>query len=170
MPAVPKPDPTEKRPRQWLRRSARAIQRSPIRPSMKEIPKANRKRIERKAKAYAAVIRSDFHKRLRYAAAEWACGLCQCDRCREVRRHAEQWDHHARETAFTEIPVYFTATGGAAYKRFRSNDGELHHDSYKFFGDENPAEIQHVRWVWKSCHQRIESEHGTRRRFLKGGR
>lgn len=167
---VPKPPKTEKRPRKWLWRSARPIQRSPLRPSAKAIPKINRRRVERKAKAYRKVIGSDFHKQLRYLAFQRSGGLCECGRCVEVRRHPEQWDHHARDTAYSDIGCWFTVRGGAPYKRFRSKLGELHHESYKLFGRENPQEMQYVQWVHKSCHQRIEAEHGTRRRFLRGGK
>ena len=72
--------------------------------------------------------------------------------------------------AITPLEVWFTRTGSEPWRRFRSDDAELHHDDYLLFGESNPAELSHVRLMRKACHQRIESEHGTRRRFLKGGR
>ena len=144
---------------------------------MKPIKQRNEKRIAKKAANYRKVIASDFHKDLRYAAYRRSEGRCECERCVAIRtckpwdrRITSEWTLDEILLAYREIPVWFTKAGGPEHKRFRSTDGELHHDSYKFFGDENPAELQHVRWVWKSCHQRIEAEHGTRRRFLKGAK
>ena len=77
-------------------------------------------------------------------------------------------DAEAITLAHRQINVWFTTGGGSVSARFRSTEGELHHDSYRYFSKENPEELHHVRWVHKSCHQRIEAEHGTRRRFLSG--
>ena len=167
----PKPQPREKKPPKRLPRNRAPIARAWLKHGTKPIPTVNRKATARRAKKYRTVLASDFHKRLRYDACQRSKGLCECDACRALRLiHMTQDVRFTpeMERAWTRIPVYFTNRGGEGYKRFRSKDGELHHDSYKFFGDENPAELQHVRWVHKSCHQRIESEHGTRRRFLKG--
>lgn len=136
-----------------------AIQRNKSKPRT-QVKRRNETRIARKAKAYRKVLASDFHKQLRYLAFQRSGDVCECDECRDGVRN--------RGKIPEGIPVWFTKGGGAPWKRLRSKDGELHHTSYHFFGDENPAELQHVRWVWKECHQRIESEHGTRRRFLRG--
>ncbi len=142
--------------------------------STKPVPQFNKARITRKAKAYAAVLRSGFHKMLRYLAYQRSGGFCECEECVEIRSGARaalgERSAERITLAFAEIPCWFTKGGSEPHLRFRSTDGELHHTSYKFFGDENPAEIAFVQFTWKSCHQRIESEHGTRRRFLQGGR
>ena len=138
--------------------------------SRKEI-KPNRRRQARRAQHYRQVLTSDFHKKLRYDAFMRSGGLCECAECAKIRK--EPYPRLLEETArirhaWTPIPVWFTKRGGEPWRRFRSTDGETHHDSYKFFGDENPAELELVRWVWKVCHQRIEAEFGTRRLFLTG--
>ncbi len=159
----------------WLPRSA------------KPIPQRNEKRIARKAVGYRKVIASDFHKKLRYDAFLRSGGLCECERCAKIRRTIvpenvftlswgfpdqrfadTPWTRGEVERAYTPIPVWFTKKGGEPWRRFRSTLGETHHTSYKFFGEENPAELEFVEWQWDSCHQRIEAEKGTRRRFLKG--
>lgn len=119
-------------------------------------------------------LRSDFHKQLRSWAYTLSNGRCECDECRmwrltwDERKPWRVTDAAAISKAFSVIPIWFVQRGGAAYKRFRSTEGELHHDSYKYFGDENPAELAHVRWVWKDCHKRIEAEKGTRNRYVRG--
>lgn len=164
---APKPVKVEK-VRKYLPRSQKPLKRSWLKRGTKPIPAVNQKRMARRKKAYSKVIGSVFHKALRYLAYERSGGLCECERCVEVRRHAEQWDHRAREMAFAEIPIWFTKGGGKAHLRFRSDDGELHHTDYKYFGEKNPDEIHHVQWVWKDCHKRIEAEKGTRNRYLRG--
>ena len=151
------------------------MKRTAIKRSMRPIKQRNEKRIAKKAANYQKVIASDFHKKLRFDAFQRSGGWCECEECVTLRRQGflptqKFFDEERLHLAWVRTFAWFTKKGGEPHKRFRSTDGELHHDSYKFFGDENPAEIQHVRWVWKSCHQRIEAEHGTRRRFLKGGR
>lgn len=128
----------------------------------------NATRQAKRAKQYRTVIASDFHKRLRYAAFERSGGLCECAQCKDIRQgtaiHAGPVVEVAQ--AFVPIPCWFTVRGKKPWQRFRSNDGELHHTSYRLYGDENPDELRLVQWVWKDCHRRIEAEHGTRRRFL----
>ena len=171
----PKPERTLPKPRKWLPRSTKPLKRTALQPRNSAPRKRNEGRIAKKAKHYRAVIGSDFNRRLRYRAYERSGGLCECDLCHDIRsltmsRAAVGADAGEIERAHTEIPCWFTRKGSEPHLRFRSKDGELHHESYAKFGDENPDELRLVRWVWKSCHQRIESEHGTRRRFLKGGR
>lgn len=159
----PKPASRERKPR-------RPLKRTWMKRSTKPLPKHNAKRVARKAKAYRTVLASDFHKKLRYDAYLRSRGLCECEECVEGRKLVQSGMDVEIITglnAVTPIPVWFTKSGGEPHRRFRSTDGELHHVSYKFFADENPAELAHVRWVWKTCHRRIEAEHGTRRTFLK---
>lgn len=132
--------------------------------------KRNERAIARRYAAYQKVLRSDFHKRIRYERYVISGGFCECGQCVEVRRYPEQWDAHARELAFTEIPVWFTKHGKEPWQRFRSKDGSADHLSYKFFGEENPAEIDHIRFCWNECHGRREAQYGTRRAFLRGKR
>lgn len=145
----------------------------------KPIPQRNEKRITRKAIAYRKVIGSDFHKKLRYDAFLRANGLCECDRCATIRRMAPSYEEaiiaalagYTREqieAAFTPTPVWFTRKGGEPWRRFRSTDGEVHHDGYRYFGQENPEELRVVRWTWDAHHREIEAKFGTRRRFLSG--
>ena len=160
----------------WSRKKRwadRAIQRAKGKPRTR-VKERYEKRIARKAKHYAAVIRSAFNKLLRYTAFLRSGGLCECEQCTNIRAGVidSVFPHHQQEIdlAFTPIPCWFVNRGGAAHLRFRSTDGELHHTNYKYFGTENPDEIRFVQFTWNQCHQRIEAEHGTRRRFLKGGR
>ena len=179
VPKPPKRGESEKRVEQltkaWARKDrwrTKAIAKAKGKPRPK-VRERNEKRIARKAKAYRAVIASAFHKWLRYEAELRSNGLCECEECKELRSmdssaailegRGERWLR-----ARTPIGVWFTHGGAAPHKRFRSNEGEVHHLTYKFFGDENPAELQQVIWVWKECHRRIEAERGTRRRFLSG--
>lgn len=141
----------------------------------KPVRQRNEARIKRKAASYRKVIASDFHKALRWFAYERSEARCECEQCVAIRRGVVVFgdlivNGERIAQAWAEIPIWFTKRGGQLHRRFRSTDGELHHDSYKFFSEENPAELQHVRWVWKSCHQRIEAQHGTRRRFLRGSK
>lgn len=159
------------RQKRWRDRAIAKAKGKP-RPKVRE---RNEKRIARKAKAYAAVIRSAFHKLLRYLAFQRSGGLCECDQCVAIRQGFVAFEgvvftDQRIAHAFTPIPCWFTKGGSEPHLRFRSTDGELHHGSYKFFGEENLAELAFVQWTWKSCHQRIEAEHGTRRRFLMGAR
>jgi hypothetical protein len=172
--ACPKPEKVLK-PRKYLPKPTRSLKRSWLKRGTKQIPQRNEKRIARKYASYRKVLASDFHKLLRLRAWARSGGLCECDLCRDIRsltmsKAAVMADAGELQRAHTEVPVWFTNKGGDSWKRFRSTDGELHHRSYKYFGDENDAELGQVLWVWKSCHQRIEAEHGTRRRFLKGSR
>ena len=173
MAACPKPAKAEKKRPKWLKRSMKPIKRSALKSSRKPIRQRNEKRIARKYAEYRKVIASDFHKELRYLAWRRSDGLCECDECIRLRVLSPA-DCRALgpacASAWEIIPIWFANSGRKLYQRFRSTDGELHHLSYVHFGDETLAELRHVRWVWKSCHQRIEAEHGTRRRFLKGGR
>lgn len=158
----------------WARNDrwrAKAIAKAKGKPRSK-VKQRNEKRIARKYKAYRTVIASAFHKSLRYVAYLRSKGYCECGRCVGYRNGTirgtnsagmAEWGH-----AHTLIPCWFTVRGNKDFLRFRSSDGELHHRTYKYFGDENWAEVDHVQWVWKSCHQRIEAEHSTRRRFLTG--
>lgn len=104
---------------------------------------------------------------MRYAAFLRSGGLCECAPCVAIRAgqvagvSLERIAH-----AFAEIPVWFVNGGGEAWKRFRSTAGELHHKSYKYFGQENPAELEVVSWTWGVCHGAIESQHPTRRTTL----
>lgn len=151
----------------------RAIDRDRTR-SRTPVKKRNEGRIARKAKAYRRVIASPFNKELRYRRREISGDLCECTECWTIRQdprpgeRSEIWTADRVALAFTPIPCWFVSGGGEPFRRFRSTAGEMHHVSYKFFGDENPAEIDQVRWMWKECHRRIEAEHGTRRRFLSG--
>jgi hypothetical protein len=176
---APKPEPREPKVRKWLPRPTKPIARKTwLKHGMKPVPQFNHARIARKAKAYAAVIRSKFHKLLRYLAFQRSGGYCECEECVAVREGRFVPPHPLAilanaeriAQAFTVIPCWFTKGGSEPHLRFRSKDGELHHDSYKLFGEENLAELAFVQWTWKSCHQRIEGEHQTRRRFLKGAR
>lgn len=145
--------------------------------STKPIPKVNVRATKRRNLNYRTVIGSDFHRQIRYAAFLRSGGRCECSACTALRApdsmlvvwgsgsSARAQIREERDRAVTPIPVWFTKGGGEPWRRFRSRDGELHHDSYKFFGDENPAELEVVRWVWKSCHQRIEAERGSARRY-----
>lgn len=194
--ACPKPA----KPREALRAQARvekararqdrwrqqAIARAKEKPRTK-VKERNEVRIARRAKAYAAVIRSAFHKLLRYLAFQRSGGLCECEECAEIRTAIEpenrftlswgfadqpfadtRWTRGEVARAFMPIPCWFVKGGGVPHLRFRSTEGELHHDSYKYFGEENLAELEVVRFTWTSCHQRIEAEHSTRRNFLRG--
>lgn len=151
----------------WKTRSGQMLRRTALR-------KRNVERLARRAKEYRAVMASDFHKQLRYAAYLRSGGLCECKRCVELRSPtyqamtAEGWNEQLH--AETLIPVWFTAKGSEPWQRFRSTDGDTHHTSYKYFGQENPDELRLVQWVWKDCHKRIEAEHGTRRRYLASGK
>lgn len=150
--------------------------------SRKPLPQVNRAKEQRRKLNYNAVIRSDFHKKLRYDAYLRAGGFCECDRCVKVREVAAGWDGSIEamaealrkfpraqvDAALTPTPVWFTKKGTEPWRRFRSDAGEVHHDSYKYFGDENPAELEVVRWTWDAHHQEIEATFGTRRRFLTG--
>lgn len=169
---APKPQKAPKSRPKWLPRSTKPIARSPLKSSRKPVKQRNERRIKRKAVAYRKVIASDFHKQLRYKAWERSLGYCECERCvnnRATYRRRDAWNlaWRVQATPVVQIPIWFTKSGGEPWKRFRSTEGELHHLTYKFFGDENPAELEHVRWMWKSCHQRVEAQHDTRRRFLK---
>lgn len=154
------------------RKHRKPLKRSALPRNRKPIKQRNEKRIAKKAASYRKVIASDFHKRLRYAAYLRSGGACECTQCVAIRAGRTRLVGDAEDVqgAYGRIPVWFTKSGAEPHKRFRSDAGEIHHMSYKFFGDENLDELALVRWVWKSCHQRIESEHGTRRRFLKGAK
>lgn len=142
----------------------------------KPLPARNAKKAAKKQASYRKVLASPFHKQLRYRAFERSQNLCECEDCVLIRGnkgdrlYGEVITADRRRRAFTEIPVWFTKGSGEPWRRFRSDDGELHHVSYQMFGDENPDELRLVRWVWLACHHRIEAEQGTRRRFLKGGK
>jgi hypothetical protein len=166
----------------WARRDrwrAKAIANAKGKPRTK-VKARNEKRIARKAKAYRTVIASDFHKALRYAAYQRSGGLCECEQCVGHRRAKQPfpglvwWADAEIALAYTEIPCWFVQGGGEPFRRFRSTEGELHHAGkkgrapYSLFGEENPAELELVQWVHTSCHQRLEREHSTRRRFLTG--
>lgn len=130
-------------------------------------PRVNAARSAKKRQAYAAVLRSAFHRQLRYLAWERAGGLCECAACVAIRRGTVTALTPAeRMAAWTPIPVWFVAGGGEPWQRFRSVDGQLHHEGYRYFGEENPAELSVVRWMWQACHARIETGHKTRRRYL----
>ncbi len=169
----------EERKAEWDRKKPRKpLKRSPLKRSTKPLPKRNEKRIARKYAHYRKVIASPFHKQLRYQAYRRSGGYCECPVCVDARRVAvvrmaidrTMVTGQKVELAFTEIPVWFERKGGEPWQRFRSTEGELHHRDYSRFGDENPDELNHVLWVWRDCHKRIEAEHGTRRRFLSGKR
>ena len=168
---VPKPAPREQKPRKWLPRATKPLKRSWLKHGTKPIPKMNRRATERRAVKYRKVLASDFHKELRYLAWRRSDGLCECDECIRLRVLSPA-DCRALgpacASAWEIIPIWFANSGRKLYQRFRSTDGELHHLSYVHFGDETLAELRHVRWVWKSAMRRIESEHGTRRRYLRG--
>ncbi len=172
----PKPQPTMPKPRKWLPRATKPLKRSWAKRSTKPVRERNERRIARKAKQYRVTIGSNFNRELRYLAYQRSGGLCECPVCMEWRKAFAKGgefrteDAAAITLAHTEIPCWFVAGGGKPWRRFRSTDGELHHGSYKYFGQENPAELDEVEWTWKVCHRRIESEHGTRRRFLSGGK
>ena len=162
----------------WKRKDrwrAKAIAKAKGKPRPK-VRERNEARIKRKAKAYRAVIASDFHKRLRYLAWERSGGYCECDECvmwrgRIGRSDPYEVTNEERDdavAALTPFLCWFVNGGGAPHRRFRSNDAELHHDNYRLFGEENLAELAHVRLTWKAHHRRIEAEHSTRRRFLTG--
>lgn len=171
----------------WRRR---AIARAKGKPR-RAIPKVNVRATKRRNLNYRKVISSDFHKQLRYQAYLRSKGLCECAECRGIRKEvttayvrgigepeltalaqyavpAAKWSIERIAHAFEEIPVWFTKKGGEPWRRFRSDRGEVHHTSYAYFGQENPAELSKLEFTWDDCHQRIEAEHGTRRRFLKG--
>lgn len=137
------------------------------------LAKRNVQRAARRLRKYKAVLASDFHKKLRYDASLRSGGLCECEQCVGMRDGLRvlfvDIGTPAYEKAWTDIPVWFTKRGKEPWQRFRSKDGELHHVSYAKLGQENPDELRLVRWVWKSCHARIEAEHGTRRRYLTAG-
>jgi hypothetical protein len=176
----PKPEATQPKPRKWLPKNRTPIARKTFLPrSTTRIPSMNRRATERRQRHYRKVIGSAFNKELRYKAYLRSKGLCECDECREIRKvlttnymkgqsYSTEWETERVALAFAEIPCWFVKSGGEPWRRFRSRDGETHHTGYRLFGDENPAEIDLVQFAWKQCHQRIESEHGTRRRFLKG--
>ena len=170
---VPKPAPREQKPRKWLPRATKPLKRSWLKHGTKPIPKMNRRATERRAVKYRKVLASAFHKELRYVAFTRSNGYCECDECRGLRSGfpvdmTMPANQFAVDLAFAYIPCWFTKKGGADFQRFRSTSGELHHMSYRYFGQENWAELGFVRWVHKICHQRIEAEHHTRRRFLNG--
>ena len=149
--------------REWQRKSRKPLV------SRKPMAKRNPRREAKRRKSYRAVLASGFHKRLRYAAWERAKGFCECGTCRAVRSGIVKYpSQDDRVMAWTEIPVWFENKAGESWQRFRSKDGELHHESYRYFGDENPEELRVVRWMWKSHHRAIEAAHGTRRRYLTG--
>ena len=142
------------------------------------MPRVNARRQARRRLNYATVIRSDFHKRLRYLAWERSGGFCECVECWRALGNIQAGrpkpgltirQLEAIVRAETRIHVWFVNSGRAVWHRFRCDTAEIHHMSYALFGDENPAELALVRFVWKECHQRIEAAHHTRRRFLKGG-
>lgn len=181
---VPKPrfTPAEERQleriarhRAWQNRSRRPLARTPL---MRRTPLAesNPARAARKMRAYRAVLASAHHKQLRYRAWQRSGGLCECEECVLIRGnpgprlYGQLITDERRRLAFTEIPVWFVKGGGEPWRRFRSKDLELHHDSYALFGEQNPDELRLVRITWKSCHRRIEAMHGTRRRYLRGVR
>ncbi len=142
------------------------MRRTPLR-------KVNPKRQAKRLQAYRKVMASDFHKRLRYQAFLRSGGLCECESCTNLRAFRQIPDGLLTADAlraFMPIPVWFTKRGAEPWQRFRSTDGEIHHVSYAMMGDENPDELRLVRWVWKSCHERIEREHSTRRRYLATGK
>jgi hypothetical protein len=131
----------------------------------------NEKNIAKRAAKYRKVLASDFHKQLRYRAWMRAAGRCECTECRTLREGPWKTiptDGERLLMAWEPIPVWFVQRGGEPYKRFRSTEGEIHHTSYRLYGDENPDELKLVRWMWKAHHQAIEREHGTRRRYLAG--
>lgn len=155
----------------WARKDrwrAKAIANAKGKPRPK-VRERNEKRIARKAKAYRTVLASAFNRLLRYTAFVRGGGLCECPQCVGLRK-GERASELTMDgvIAWTPIEVWFNAGGRAPHYRFHSTEGELHHISYKYFGDENPDEINQVIFVHKGCHRRIESEHGTRRRFLRG--
>ncbi len=169
----PKPQPAAPKPRKWLPRATKPISRAWLKRGTKKIPQMNRRAVERRAKKYRTVIASPFNKLLRYRAYQRSGGFCECEMCHDIRsltmsRAAVGADAGEIERAHTEIPCWFTRKGSEPHLRFRSKDGELHHKSYRFFSEENPEELKHVLWIWKSCHARIESQHNTRRRYLRG--
>lgn len=154
--------------RSWLTRGT-----TPLR-SRTPIAKVNRARQAKRRAAYAKVLRSDFHKRLRYQAWERSRGRCECEDCVLIRGntthrlYGEIISDERRRAAWAEIPVWFATRGGEPWRRFRCDEGETHHLTYQFFGQENPVELQHVRFVWINCHRRIEAENHTRRTYLRG--
>lgn len=170
----------EERRATFERKPRKAIARKAYLPrATKPIPQRNEKRIARKNVSYRKVIASDFHKKLRYERFLLAGGLCECDRCVKIRKMAPSYEEailaalagYTREqieAAFTPPPVWFTRKGGEPWRRFRSDAGEVHHTSYRYFGKENPEELKVLRWTWDPHHKEIEAEFGTRRRFLKG--
>ena len=149
----------------WLQKSRKPLRRGSA------MPRQNAQRAARRAKAYRKVLASDFHKQLRYAAFLRSGGLCECDVCATIREGSEIYDGPINDVAraVLPIPVWFAKRGKEPWQRFRSMDGELHHLSYKYLGDENPDELRLVQWVWKDCHKRLEAEHNTRRRYMKAG-
>lgn len=173
--ACPKPAPAPPKIRKYLPRSQKPLKRSWLKRGTKPIPAVNQKRMARRKASYAKVLRSDFHKRLRYTAWSRSGGLCECEQCADIRRNLLTSRSFARTptveevgTAFMQIPIWFTKAGKEAHQRFRTTDGECHHDSYRYYGQENPEELHYVRFVWKNCHKRIEAEKGTRNRYLRG--
>lgn len=162
---VPKPAKREPKARKPLKRTA-------LKRSTKPIAKRNERRIARKAKAYGKLIRSDFNLWLRYAAWNRSNGYCECEQCVAHRKAygLAWWAKEDAERAQAKPAVWFTKGGTLPYKRFRSTAGQLHHlpRGYSLTERESPEAINYVRWMHTACHQRIEAEHGTRRRFLKG--
>lgn len=178
----------EQRRERFGSKPRKAIARKAYLPrATKPIPQRNERRIARKNVSYRKVISSDFHKKLRYDRFLLAGGLCECDRCAAIRKAIvveneftlswgfpdqkfadTKWTRGEVHAAFTPTPVWFTKRGGEPWRRFRSDAGEVHHDSYHYFGKENPEELKVVRWTWDAHHKEIEAKFGTRRRFLAG--
>lgn len=162
---------TELRRKTPLKRSAMSRGKAP---SLRQTPlrKVNPERVARRHKAYNKVLSSDFHKQLRYQAFLRSGGRCECGECKEIRGGRSLYEGPAARVAaaFVPVPVWFTKRGAEPWQRFRSTDGEIHHVSYAMMGQENPDELRLVQWVWKACHERIENEHGTRRKYLSTGK
>lgn len=154
---APKPESLPPKPVKWLRnktplpRATKPIARSWLKPGTKRIPQVNTRRRARRAKTYAAHLRSPYWQELRLLAYQRDGGLCQCDDCIAYRKHGG-------DPELTRIEVWFVK-GSTKIRGFAT-----HHDSYARFGHEA---LSDVRTMIPKHHNRLEARTGKRRAFLR---
>ena len=138
------------------------------------LKKRNEERIARRKKEYDRHIHSAEWLKIRYERFLFDNGMCQCEWCVEERKNdpmgvirdvfAERapagWQ---RMEAHMPIPVWYTAKGGAPWRRIRGFS--THHVRYR-----KPEQLKDLRTMYPLHHDLTEAKYSTRRRYLQGSK
>lgn len=163
--------------RAWQDRSRRPLARKAFWQSKKgtlirktAIKQRNEKAIARRRKVYTTYLRSAEWLKLRYDRYLLDDGYCQCEWCVQARKGETKEQNAARPAgvtfseAFQQIPVYFTASGTAPWRRIRGFS--THHVRYDLINPK-PSDL---RTMYPHHHDATEAKYSTRRRYLGGSK